>query len=172
VATVVRALEAADLSEADRIFRLAFGTFLSLPDPTRFAGDTDFVRSRFATAPAGAFAAEQDGALVGSVFTTCWGSVGFFGPLSVRPELWGCGIAQRLLEPVMEHFRAAAITHAGLFTFARERKHVGLYGKLGFHPRFLTVVVAKTVTVAPDAPPWTTSARSRRRARAYAEFAP
>src|SRR5204862_533699 len=78
VATVVRALRNDDLSEADRIFRVAFGTFLGLPDPTRFAGDTDFVRIRWRIAPRGAFAAEHDGALAGTVFAACWGSVGFF----------------------------------------------------------------------------------------------
>lgn len=37
-------LEQKDLREADRIFRLAFGTFLGLPDPMAFGGDTDFIK--------------------------------------------------------------------------------------------------------------------------------
>ena len=141
----IRALRADDLDEADRIFRLAFGTFLGLPDPARFAGDADYVRSRFRAAPAAAFAAEVDGRLAGSVFAVTWGTLGFFGPLSVRPDLWDQGVAQRLLEPVMGYFDAAGVTHAGLFTFAQSAKHVGLYGKFGFHPRFLTAVMAKRV---------------------------
>jgi hypothetical protein len=32
VSTLVRALRNEDVSEADRIFRVAFGTFLGLPD--------------------------------------------------------------------------------------------------------------------------------------------
>ncbi len=152
--TVVRALDVDDLPEADRIFRIAFGTFLGLAEPTQFAGAADYVRTRFRIAPAGAFAAERDGALAGSVFATCWGSVGFFGPLSVRPELWGQGIAQRLLAPVMRYFEAAAVTHAGLFTFAQSAKHVALYGKFGFHPRFLTAVMAKNVAATPGVPGW------------------
>jgi hypothetical protein len=28
-----------------------------------------------------------------------------------------------------------------LFTFAQSAKHVGLYGKFGFHPRFLTAIM-------------------------------
>lgn len=37
---------------------------------------------------------------------------------------------------------AWGIRHAGLFTFAQSAKHVGLYGKFGFHPRFLTAIMA------------------------------
>lgn len=154
MATRIRPLRADDLAEADRIFRLAFGTFVGLPEPLAFGGDTDYVRSRWRLAPDGAFAADHDGALAGSVFTVCWGSVGFFGPLSVRPDLWSRGIAQRLLEPVMERFAALGVTHAGLFTFAQSAKHVGLYGKYGFHPRFLTVVLTKPVTLPTPAPTW------------------
>jgi GNAT superfamily N-acetyltransferase len=154
VSTVVRALRSDDLPEANRIFRTAFGTFLGLPDPLAFAGDTDFVGARWRIAPRSAFAAEHDGSLVGTVFAACWGTFGFFGPLSVRPELWGRGVAQRLLEPVMQYFEDAAVTHAGLFTFAQSAKHVGLYGKYGFHPRFLTIVTAKAVTPPAAAPRW------------------
>ena len=37
----VRPLVEADLDEVDRIFRIAFGTFLGAPDPERFFGDAD-----------------------------------------------------------------------------------------------------------------------------------
>jgi predicted N-acetyltransferase YhbS len=170
MAVIVRPLRADDLGEADRIFRLAFGTFLRLPDPLAFAGDADYVRGRWRSDPAGAFAAELDGAVVGSVFVVCWGRFGFFGPLSVRPDLWNAGIAQRLLDPVLARFDAAGVTHAGLFTFADSAKHVGLYGKFGFAPRFLTVVAAKRVAPPAAPPTWTRygalDAAGRARARA------
>ena len=35
----VRPLQEADLGEADRIMRVAFGTFVGLPDPGTFMGD-------------------------------------------------------------------------------------------------------------------------------------
>jgi hypothetical protein len=84
----IRPLLERDLAAADRIFRLAFGTSLGLPDPLQFAGDSDWVRTRWLADPSTALAAELDGELVGSNFVTGWGSVGFFGPLSVRPDLW------------------------------------------------------------------------------------
>lgn len=148
----VRALTSADLPAADRTFRIAFGTFVGLPDPMTFAGDTDYVGTRFRIDPSGAFAAEQDGELVGSVFAMHWGSFGFFGPLSVRPDLWGRRVAQALLEPVMAYFDRASVTHAGLFTFAHSAKHVALYGKYGFMPRFLTAVMSKPVAADGAAP--------------------
>lgn len=153
-------LRADDLAAADRIFRTAFGTFLRLPDPMRFGGDTDYVRTRWRIDPTGAFVAEDDGEVVGSVFAAHWGSFGFFGPLSVRPELWGRRIAQALLAPVMAYFDGAGVTHAGLFTFAESAKHVALYGKYGFHPRFLTAVMARSVAPGAAAPVRTLGALS------------
>jgi predicted N-acetyltransferase YhbS len=121
--TSIRPLRESELKEADRIFRLAFGTFLGLPDPLTFMGDAGYVRTRLQADPASAFAAEVDGELVGSNFATNWGSVGFFGPVSVRPDLWDRGIGARLVEPAMERFTEWEIEHAGLFTWSHSPKH-------------------------------------------------
>jgi predicted N-acetyltransferase YhbS len=146
----VRPLRESDLDAADRIFRLAFGTFLGLPDPSRFAGDADYVRTRWRANPDGAIAAEIDGALVGSNFATRWGSFAFFGPLTVKPDLWNRGVARRLLEPTMNLFTRWQTTHRGLFTFSHSGKHHALYQKFGFYPRFLTAVVGKAVRAIPS----------------------
>lgn len=151
MALIIRPLTADDLSEANRIIRLAFGTFMGAPEPEHFWEDLDYARTRWLMDPTAAFGAELDGELVGSNFITRWGSVGFFGPLSVRPDLWDQGIGQHLMEPVMECLRTWGVQHAGLFTFAHSPKHVGLYQKYGFWPRFLTAVMSKSV--APDSSP-------------------
>ncbi|HET7133596.1 MAG TPA: hypothetical protein VFJ95_15185, partial [Gammaproteobacteria bacterium] len=85
----VRLLRETDLDEADRIMRLAFGTFLGMPDPVSFMGDAGFVRTRWRADPSAAFGAYAGERLVGSSFVANWGSVGFFGPLTVHPEFWG-----------------------------------------------------------------------------------
>jgi GNAT superfamily N-acetyltransferase len=139
----VRPLREADLAEADRIMRLAFGTFLGVPDPAGFMGDADYVRTRWAADPEAALAAEVGGRLVGTNFATRWGSVGFFGPLTVDPALWDKGVARALLDGTMPLFDRWGVTHAGLFTFPQSPKHLGLYQSYGFQPRFLTPVLAK-----------------------------
>ncbi len=141
---VVRSLREDDLADADRIFRLAFGTFLGLSEPATFAGDSNWIATRWRADASGAFAADVDGRLAGSVFATSWGSVGFFGPLTVRPDLWNRGVARRLLEPVMECFTRWGTRHAGLYTFAESAKHVALYQRFGFYPRLLTAIMMKT----------------------------
>src|SRR5262249_62267053 len=64
----IRPLREDDLSAVDRIFRLAFGTFVGLPDPLTFAGDSDWTRTRWLATPEGAFVAERGGEIVGSNF--------------------------------------------------------------------------------------------------------
>jgi GNAT superfamily N-acetyltransferase len=141
----VRPLAAEDLDEADRICRVAFGTFLQVPEPETFFGDAELVRTRWKADPGAALAAELDGRLAGSNFAANWGSIGFFGPLSIAPEYWNRAIAQRLLDATMDLFAAWETRHVGLFTFAHSAKHVGLYQKYGFWPRFLTAVMSAPV---------------------------
>jgi GNAT superfamily N-acetyltransferase len=149
----IRPLREDDLDSADRIMRLAFGTFLGLPEPTAFAGDASLVHTRYRTDPSAAFAADLAGGIIGSNFATRWGSFGFLGPLTIRPDMWDRGIGQRLMEPVMDCFTCWQTIHAGLFTFAQSQKHLALYQRFGFWPRFLTAVMCKAVEADRDAPP-------------------
>jgi hypothetical protein len=48
---VVRQLGESDLSAADQIFRLAFGTFLGLPDPATSWADVNYVHTRWRADP-------------------------------------------------------------------------------------------------------------------------
>src|SRR5215813_10275259 len=100
----IRPLQEKDLTTADHIMRLAFGTFLGLPEPATFMGDAAMVRTRWLADPTAAYGAEVGGELIGSNFAAHWGSVGFFGPLTVRPDLWDRGVGKRLLEPIMDLF--------------------------------------------------------------------
>jgi GNAT superfamily N-acetyltransferase len=142
-----------DLAAADRIVRLAFGTFLGLPESQMFEGDSDCVRTRWKANPSYSFAARSGDELIGSVFAANWGSVGFFGPLTVRPDYWNRGVGQRLLEPVMALFDQWGTTHAGLYTFAQSPKHLTLYQKFGFRPRFLTMMMVKPIGGLAASPP-------------------
>lgn len=152
--THVRPLQKSDLPAADHIMRLAFGTFLCLPEPTSFMGDAGYVDTRWKANPNAAFAVEANGKLIGSNFASNWGSVGFFGPLTIHPDHWDQGAAKLLMEPIMECFAKWSIKHAGLFTFAQSAKHVCLYQKFGFWPRFLTPIMFKPVKRANDHLQW------------------
>jgi GNAT superfamily N-acetyltransferase len=155
-AVTVRPMVETDHTNADRVFRMAFGTFLGLPDPMIFHGDGDYIRGRWAATPEAALTAEIDEQLVGSNFATRWGSVGFFGPLTVDPSFWDRGVARSLMDRTMEIMDGWALTHAGLFTFAHSPKHLGLYQRYGFQPRFLTAVLSLPVAQAVGGDGWTT----------------
>lgn len=142
----VRPLEERDLDAADRIMRIAFGTYLKAPNPIEVFGDGDWVHTRYEADPGAGFCAELGGEIVGSNFATRWGSFGFFGPLTVRVDLWDCGIASRLMEPVMELFERWGVRHAGLFTWPESPKHIALYNKFGFWPQQLNPVLATEIS--------------------------
>jgi GNAT superfamily N-acetyltransferase len=142
---MIRPLKESDIPEARRIMRLAFGTYAGVTDPENRRADVDLVETRWRADASTAFAAEVDGKLVGSNFATRWGSVGFFGPLTVHPAYWDKGIGQQLMRPILECFETWKVTHAGLFTFAESPKHIALYQKFGFWPRFLTAILSKEV---------------------------
>lgn len=141
----IRPLEERDLDEADRIMRIAFGTYLKAPNPIEVFGDGDWVHTRFHADPSAAFCAELDGEIVGSNFATRWGSFAFFGPLTVRPDLWDRGVATRLMEPILNLFDRWGPRHAGLFTWPESPKHIGLYNRFGFWPQQLTPILATEV---------------------------
>ena len=117
-------LKQSELEEAGRIVRLAFGTFLGLPNPLDFMGDRTFMTPRWRSAHVKVIAAREGGRLIGSNVATRWGSFGFFGPLTVLPEYWDSGVGQRLLEATMAVFDGWGVRHTGLFTFPQSAKHV------------------------------------------------
>lgn len=141
----VRRLEARDLDEADRVFRLAFGTREGLSDPGSFAAGRELVRCRFALTPEASFVAEVDGAVVGSAFFTRWGSFAVFGPLSVHPDHADRGAGQRLWTAGLRLLEEWGVTQTSLYTVPGSAKHVHLYQKLGFWPRYLTALTARAV---------------------------
>jgi predicted N-acetyltransferase YhbS len=150
----VGALRDDDLPEAARIVRLAFGTFLGAPDPETFWTDRDYVHGRYRARNVAAFGARLGGRLVGSNFATRWGSVGFFGPLTVHPDMQERRVGQALVASTMEQFDNWATPHVGLFTFSQSAKHVALYQKFGFYPRFLTAIMVAPAAEARAAASW------------------
>jgi len=144
----IGSLKKNELEEAARIVRLAIGTYLGLPDPLAFMDDRQYMAPRFASPNVKVVAARDNGQLIGSNVVTRWGSFGFFGPLTVLPEYWDRGVAQQLLQATMEIFDGWGLRHSGLFTFPQSAKHIGLYQKFGYWPRYLTAVMTRTPEAA------------------------
>jgi hypothetical protein len=90
----VHPLQETEVSSAAAVMRLAFGTFIGLPEPMSFMGDAAYIRNRWLAHPEAAFAAAVDEQVIGSNLATNWGSVGFFRPLTVRPDYWDRGVAK------------------------------------------------------------------------------
>jgi GNAT superfamily N-acetyltransferase len=145
-------LKQSELPEASRIVSLAFGTFLGIPNPLDFMGDRNFMTPRWGWPHVKVIAARQGGRLIGSNAITRWGSFGFFGPLTVLPEYWDRGVAQKLLEATMKTFDKWGVRHTGLYTFAQSAKHVALYQKFGYWPRYLTAIMNFRPERQADAP--------------------
>ena len=145
-------LKRSELEEANRIVRLAFGTFLGLPNPLEFMGDRDFIVPRWRSHHVKVIAARKGGRLIGTNVATRWGSFGFFGPLTVLPEFWDQGVAQRLLEATTAIFDRWDLRYTGLFTFPQSTKHVGLYQKFGYWPGYLTAIMTRTLEAKPTLP--------------------
>ena len=151
---LIRPLTRDDLPEARRIFCAAFGTFLGASDPENFWADRDYVNGRFGAEHVASFAAELDGELVGSNFAIRWGSLGFFGPNTMRPERQGRSGGKALVEAVSNQFEDWGVRHAGLCTFPQSPLHLALYGKFGFRARFLTSIMAVPSRPAGNAGSW------------------
>ncbi len=141
----IEKLQQDELLVAKKIISLSFGTFFGDPDPESFWSDIEYAATRYYANPSTAFAIKDGDQLIGSNFVTRWGSVGFFGPMTVHPEYWESGAGQLLLKKAVECFDEWGLAHTGLFTFAHSPKHIHLYQKLGFWPRFLTAIMIKDV---------------------------
>ena len=137
-------LKESEIEEAGRIVRLAFGTFLGLPNTLDFMGDRDLMTPRWRSSNVKVVAARDGSRLIGSNVATRWGSFGFFGPLTVLPEYWDRGVAQKLLAATMTIFERWGVRHTGLYTFPHSAKHMALYQKFGYWPRYLTAIMTLT----------------------------
>jgi GNAT superfamily N-acetyltransferase len=142
---IIRPLQWQELSQADAVFRLAFGTAANLSDPLQMFGDAGYMHRWYL--PTGcAIAAEHNGKIVGTNFLARWGSLGLFGPLTVHPDYWNQGIASKLMSATIAQFDQWQTPALTFFTSSHSAKHLWFYSKFGFSPGYLTTVLAKTVT--------------------------
>jgi GNAT superfamily N-acetyltransferase len=112
--TSIRLLQEHELVDANRTFRLAFGTVIGVPNPETYRNDVNYM-NRWYNDPSGAFAAEVDGHIVGVNIAISWGSFGYFGPLAIHPDYWGHSIGKKLVQSVVDRFSDWSIQQVGFF---------------------------------------------------------
>jgi ribosomal protein S18 acetylase RimI-like enzyme len=93
--------------------------------------------------PEGCFVAEEEGRVVGFIFSRTWGSVGWFGTFAVQPERQGRGIGRRLVTAAVDYLRRDPDRLIGLETMPDSPTNLGLYLRLGFQVRLLSLHVSK-----------------------------
>ena len=148
MAMEIEPLTESELDRADAICRVACGAFLGLPDPTTTFGDAEILRSRWRAPNTCLLSAKENGTMLGSSVITRWGSLGVLGPLTVEPAFWDHGVAKALMAGTEAIFDQWEVTHRGLFTFAQSPKHLGLYQRFGYWPRYLTTILTRTLPAA------------------------
>lgn len=80
---------------------------------------------------------EEDGQIVGYLFTHIWGENAWIGPLGVAPNFQNKGIAKLMLEKAIYEIRSINILNITLETMPEKTKNIGLYLKSGFNSHCL-----------------------------------
>jgi GNAT superfamily N-acetyltransferase len=127
----------ADLDAVLKITNAAFGELIERttgqkPEGPRFSPILG--RYRLGLDPPGCHVAVSGEEVVGANFSVLRGTLGWFGPLAVRPDAQGHGIAQRLVTECLRSADRRGVRLMGLETMANSPQHIHLYQKLGFRP--------------------------------------
>ncbi len=148
--TIIREMHEQDADAVRTVEAIGFGAWwkqskgesAELPKRTR-----TMVRANREKDPGGCFVAEEDGRVVGFIFSRTWGGVGWFGTFSVLPEYQGHGIGKELIAASVDYLRCAPQPNRviGLETMPDSPYNLGLYLRLGFQARFLTFLLSKTL---------------------------
>ena len=142
----IRRVRKGDLSKVKDVFEQSFGDFLERQLGTRprqaFNG-AQYVHHRWLMEPWGCFVAEEDNAkIVGAALAVTWGTVGLLGPVAVLTHYHNQSIAQQLIRATQEFFDENKTTLQGVMTYPTSPKHLTLYHKFGYQPKYLTAVSA------------------------------
>jgi predicted N-acetyltransferase YhbS len=96
--------------------------------------------------PKGSFVAEQDGQVIGFIFSRTWGEVGWFGTFAVLPQFQGSGIGKELIAASLDYLHKARLNVIGLETMPDVPNNLGLYLRQGFEARYPTLLLSKQLS--------------------------
>jgi GNAT superfamily N-acetyltransferase len=135
-------MRAADLEVALKITNAAFRDLIARTTGQKPRGPMFapiLGRYRLQLDPAGCHVAVSGDDIIGANFSVLRGTLGWFGPLAVRPDAQGQGVAQRLVRECLRSADARGARLMGLETLASSPQHIHLYQKLGFRPSWTGV---------------------------------
>ena len=149
--TTIRLMREKDADAVRKVDAIAFATWArqlkkewaELPPRTR----TNLLALR-ANDPQGCFVADEQGRVVGFIFSHTWGSVGWFGPFAVLPEVQGRGIGKRLIAASLAYLRQDPARVVGLETMAESPYNLGLYLRQGFQAVLPTFSLSKVLAAS------------------------
>jgi ribosomal protein S18 acetylase RimI-like enzyme len=144
----IRLMREEDADEVRRVDSLAFGEWwrqvsgqdVELPQRTRTN-----VLALLEKDPEGCFVAEEDGHVVGLIFSRTWGGVGWCGTFGVLPEYQGRGIGKQLIAASLGYLRRVPARVIGLETMPESPYNLGLYVRQGFQARLLTFLLGRSL---------------------------
>jgi len=144
--TMVRLMRQEDFDAIREIDAMAFGTWqqqvtgasAALPPRTHTN-----VLVCWEKDPEGAFVAEEDGRVIGFIFSRTWGSIGWFGTFAVLPQYQGRGIGKGLIAASLAYLRREPGREIGLETMAESPYNLGLYLRQGFQAGLPTFSLGK-----------------------------
>ena len=146
----IRTIAQADLAKVRELDGAAWeGISPPLKNQTRRYRTLANLVSNWSEDPSGCFAAEENGDLVGYVFSHIWGSLGWIGTFGVSPENRGRGIGKKLLVRSIKHLESNGCTTIGLETRPESSYNLGLYFRHGFRPTYLTLETERKITNHP-----------------------
>lgn len=161
---IIRLMREEDTDAVRQVDALAFGAWwrqlrgepAELPRRTR----TNVLALREKD-PEGCFVAEEEGRVVGLIFSRTWGGVGWFGTFAVLPEYQGRGIGKRLIGASLDYLCQDPSRVIGLETMPESPYNLGLYLRRGFQVRLPTLLLGKTLESSAgddvDLPRWSSA---------------
>ncbi len=145
----VRRVRKGDLSRIREVVESAFADFYERQlgsRPRQVFGGAQYVHHRWLMEPWGCFVAEEnESKIVGASIAVCWGSVGVFGPVAVLTPYQNQKVAQALLKAAQGFFDENRVTLQGVVTYPYSPKHLILYQKFGFKPKWLVAITSKSL---------------------------
>jgi predicted N-acetyltransferase YhbS len=143
----IRRVRKGDLSRVKDVLEHSFGDFLERQlgtRPRQAFGGAQYVHHRWLMEPWGCYVAEEDNAkIIGAALAVCWGSVGLLGPVAVLTNYHNQTIGQQLIRATQEFFEENKTTLQGVVTYPTSPKHLALYHKFGYQPKYLTALMSR-----------------------------